>query len=63
MYHTNKHNLSSKCSPSRKPYIAPCVMVETLIEDVNFLAGSGPKAGIEEFGAGGSLNNEFVDEQ
>jgi hypothetical protein len=38
-------------------------MVETLTEDVNFLAGSGSKAGIEEFGVGGSFNNEFVDKQ
>jgi hypothetical protein len=30
-------------------------MVETLTEDVNFLAGSGSKAGIEEFGVGAAL--------
>lgn len=62
MYHTNKHNLSSNSSPSRKPYIAPCVMVETLIEDVNFLAASGPKAGIEDISAGKNLNSEIDDE-
>ena len=55
MSHTNKHKLSSNCSPTRKPYIAPCIMVETLTEDVNFLAGSGSKAGIEEFGVGAAL--------
>ena len=62
MYHTNKHNLSPNGSPSRKPYIAPCVVVETLVEDVNFLAGSGPKAGLEEFGAGKDLNSPIDDE-
>ena len=49
MSHTNKHKLSSNCSPTRKPYIAPCIMVETLTEDVNFLAGSGPKATLRLF--------------
>ena len=62
MSHTNKHKLSSNCSPTRKPYIAPCVMVETLTEDVNFLAGSGPKAGIEEFGNGKDLSSPIDDE-
>jgi len=37
-------------------------MVETLIEDVNFLAGSGPKAGLEEFGAGKDLSSSIDDE-
>lgn len=62
MSHTNKHKLSSNFSPTRKPYIAPCVMVETLTEDVNFLAGSGPKAGLEEFGAGKDLSSSIDDE-
>ncbi len=63
MYHTNKHNLSPNGSPSRKPYIAPCVVVETLVEDVNFLAGSGVEAGFENFKHGGGINDEYVDEQ
>ena len=61
MSHTNKHNLSSNSSPSRKPYIAPCVMVETLTEDVNFLAASGPNAGIEDIKYGGDLSSTIDD--
>lgn len=38
----------SSCTQQRKTYIAPCVTVEPLIEEANFLAASGPEAGIKD---------------
>lgn len=49
----------SSCTQQRKTYIAPCITVEPLIEEANFLAASGPEAGIKEPALGKDLTSEI----
>lgn len=51
----------SSCTQQRKTYIAPCITVEPLIEEANFLAASGPNAGIEDIRYGGDLSSPIDD--
>ena len=49
----------SSCTQQRKTYIAPCITVEPLIEEANFLAASGPEAGIKDTTPGTDLTPEI----
>lgn len=51
----------SSCTQQRKTYIAPCITVEPLIEEANFLAASGPEAGILNPKLGNDLTSEIDD--
>ncbi len=52
----------SSCTQQRKTYIAPCITVEPLIEEANFLAASGPEAGILNPKLGNDLTSEIDDD-
>lgn len=52
---------SSSCTQQRKTYIAPCITVEPLIEEANFLAASGPEAGVLNPKLGNDLTSEIDD--
>ncbi len=49
----------SSCTQQRKTYIAPCITVEPLIEEANFLAASGPEAGVLNPKLGNDLTPEI----
>lgn len=49
----------SSCTQQRKTYIAPCITVEPLIEEANFLAASGPEAGVLNPKLGNDLTSEI----
>lgn len=51
----------SSCTQQRKTYIAPCITVEPLIEEADFLAASGPKAGVEDIKPGIDTTPEIDD--
>lgn len=51
----------SSCTQQRKTYIAPCITVEPLIEEANFLAASGPEAGVLNPKLGNDLTSEIDD--
>ena len=51
----------SSCIQQRKTYIAPCITVEPLIEEANFLAASGPNAGVEDIKLGIDTTPEIDD--